>query len=137
MLRRACCKPLASVFQRGPRRQTAGMVGGSTTGAAVRIAPPSLDQLFPGFTRAVASLLRRTGVGLCRLHVQVSRPLATHPSVQNGCELARSATQDLCAALRELFLPRFGTALPTLHRISDPMRDAAGATDDGPTRRFG
>ncbi len=135
MLRRACCKPLASVFQRGSRRQTAGMEVGSTAGAAVRIAPPSLDQLFPGFTRAVASLLRRTGVGLCRLHVQVSRPLATHPS--NGCELARFATQDLCAALRELFLPRFGTALPTLHRISDPMRDAAGVTDDGPTRRFG
>ena len=64
----------------------------------------------------------------------VSRPLATHPS--NGCELARSATQDVCAALRELCLPRFGTALPTLHRISDPMRDAAGVTDDGPTRRF-
>ena len=69
MLRRACRKPLASVFQHGTRRQTAGMEVGSTAGAAVRIAPPPLDQLFPGFTRAVASLLRRTGVGLCRLHV--------------------------------------------------------------------
>ncbi len=46
MLRRACCKPVASVFQHGSRRQTAGMEVGSTTGAAVRIALPSLDQLF-------------------------------------------------------------------------------------------
>ena len=46
MLRRACCKPLASVLQHGPRRQTAGMEVGSTMVVAVRSAPPSLDQLF-------------------------------------------------------------------------------------------
>ena len=133
MLRRACRKPLASVFQHGTRRQTAGMEVGSTAGAAVRIAPPSLDQLF----RASLALWSTSCGGqekTCVGSTRVSRPLATHPS--NGCELARSATQDLCAALREHCLPRFGTALPTLHRISDPMRDAAGVTDDGPTRRF-
>ena len=133
MLRRACCKPLASVFQHGTRRQTACMEVGSTAGAAVRIAPPSLDQLIEllAYCSLPPAADRRRCMSAPRA---VSRPLAAHPS--NGCELARCATQDVCAALRELCLPRFGTALPTLHRISDPMRDAAGATDDGPTRRF-
>ena len=43
MLRRAGVRPLASLSSRGPRRQTAGMGDGATTGVAVRSSPPSFD----------------------------------------------------------------------------------------------
>ena len=104
MLRRACRKPLASVFQHGSRRQTAGMEVGSTAGAAVRIAPPSLDQLFPGFTRAVASLLRRTGEGVCRLHAGL-------PALGNA-SVERMRAGSLCDAGLMRRAP--GTFPPTL-----------------------
>ena len=93
MLRRACRKPLASVFQHGTRRQTACMKVGSTAGAAVRIAPPSLDQLFGLHSRCglPPAADRRRFMSAPRA---VSRPLARHPSVRNGYQLARSATQD-------------------------------------------
>ncbi len=82
MLRRACCKPLASVFQHGTRRQTAGMVGGSAMVVAVRIAPPSLDQPFGLHARCglppAADRSRRLSaprVGLPALGTASPRPL--------------------------------------------------------------
>ena len=94
-----CARPLATFTSRGPRRQTAGMEFGAALGYAVRSSPSSFDSPVTSSSRAVASLLRRTGVDVCRLHVRSPGPWLEHPRalaslVLGGRLLARSATRD-------------------------------------------
>ena len=101
---------------------------------------------FSGFSRAVASLLRRTGVDVCRLHAGLPAlgwgiprkrattrvaPTAEMPAgslCDAGTDASRSGNSASRASAR---------TLPALHRTSDPMRDAAGGCADAAARRGG
>ncbi len=114
---------------------------------AVRIAPPSLDQPFGLHARCglppAADRSRRLSaprVGLPALGTASPRPLC--PSdispAQRGKPWDEGGGTDAGWLVRRrrapaarsgiLGLPRFGTALATLHRNAVPMRDAAGVT---------
>ena len=112
-------RPLASVFQRGPRRQTAGMEGGSALWCACRSALSSLEGLWGLLACCSLALAADRGRRLSDSRV-VSRPLARRLSAGSLCDAG------LMRRAPGLGLPRFGTALPALCRISDPIRDSAG-----------
>ena len=73
-----CVRPLATFTSRGPRRQTAGMEFGATTGVAVRSSPPPwirpLGLLSGCSLPPAADRSRRLSAPR-----EVSRPLAGHP----------------------------------------------------------
>ena len=74
MLRRAVCQTASNVFQ--PRPASPDRGHGVRRGAWVRRSEfaSSFDSPVTSSSRAVASLLRRTGVDVCRLHVRSPGP---------------------------------------------------------------
>ncbi len=74
MLRRAVCQTASNVYQ--PRPASPDRGHGVRRGAWVRRSEfaSSFDSPVTSSSRAVASLLRRTGVDVCRLHVRSPGP---------------------------------------------------------------
>ncbi len=132
MLRRAVCQTASNVYQ--PRPASPDRGHGVRRGAWVRRSEfaSSFDSPVTSSSRSVASLLRRTGVDVCRLHVRSPGPWHSIPRALSFACARGMPVGSLCDAGLTRRAP--GTGPPTL-RHGPPGLAPDIRSDEGRRRR--